>query len=241
MDEAQQGELDQQVQEAMQELGETASVESIARRVGRRTETVLHAIKRVTGLGTSEPDVDTSPQEYPAVVEAARKVEAITAALQDTERTLQARETALVRAEAAAAEALLDSRAPISLIEARQAVLDAAEMARLLALAQSTAKSRYDDALAQAQAQHWALQWRRYQEAVQAFDEALAVAYTAQTEAMRWWNLIGQPQEPPLLKAALAVFPDHFHGFLQGILDMPPEQVQRGTTFAGVHPQPRAY
>ena len=59
--------------------------------------------------------------------------------------------------------------------------------------------------------------------------------------ALATWNRLGQPGEPPLLKAALNVWPEHFHPFLQGILDLPAEEVQRGTSLAGVHPQPRPY
>jgi hypothetical protein len=243
MDEAQQEHLDEQVQQAMRELqadGEHPTVESVARKVGRRTEAVLHAVRRLT-RGTPALDVDTPPHLYPEVVAAEHKVASIEAALREAEQTLTARETALAQAEAAVAEALIDGREPRSLSEARQAVLEAAEMCLLLELAETKAKERYDVALQEAQRQHWQIQWGHYQGAVRAFDEALSVAYTAQEEAMRLWNAIGQPQEAPLLKAPLAVWPDHFHQFLQQILNTAAEDVQRGTSVAGVNPQPRPY
>ena len=154
MDEGQQRDLDQQVQQALQELGETASVETVARKVGRRTESVLQAIKRVTGLGPPAVDHETPPEQYPAVVESGRKLENIGAALRDAERLLHEREGLLARAEAAAAEALIDGREPLSLMEARTQVLQAADIARLLELAHTTAKARVSEALDAAQAAH---------------------------------------------------------------------------------------
>jgi hypothetical protein len=242
MDEAQQEHLDEQVQQAMRELqadGEHPTVESVARKVGRRTEAVLHAVRRLT-RGTPALDVDTPPHLYPEVVAAEHKVASIEAALREAEQTLTARETALAQAEAAVAEALIDGREPRSLSEARQAVLEAAEMCLLLELAERTAKDRHTTTLQAAQARQWQAHWRQYQGAVQAFDEALSRAYEAQEEARRVWNAIGQPGEVPLLKGPLSVWPEHFHHFLQGILDTAPEQVRRG---GDVPPfsQPHAY
>jgi hypothetical protein len=242
MDEAQQEHLDAQVQQAMRELqadGEHPTVESVARKVGRRTEAVLHAVRRLT-RGTPALDVDTPPHLYPEVVAAEHKVASIEAALREAEQTLTARETALAQAEAAVAEALIDGREPRSLSEARQAVLEAAEMCLLLELAERTAKDRHTTTLQAAQARQWQAHWRQYQGAVQAFDEALSRAYEAQEEARRVWNAIGQPGEVPLLKGPLSVWPEHFHHFLQGILDTAPEQVRRG---GDVPPfsQPHAY
>jgi hypothetical protein len=242
MDEAQQEHLDEQVQQAMRELqadGEHPTVESVARKVGRRTEAVLRAVRRLT-RGTPALDVDTPPHLYPEVVAAEHKVASIEAALREAEQTLTARETALAQAEAAVAEALIDGREPRSLSEARQAVLEAAEMCLLLELAERTAKDRHTTTLQAAQARQWQVHWRQYQGAVQAFDEALSRAYEAQEEARRVWNAIGQPGEVPLLKGPLSVWPEHFHHFLQGILDTAPEQVRRG---GDVPPfsQPHAY
>jgi hypothetical protein len=242
MDEAQQEHLDEQVQQAMRELqadGEHPTVESVARKVGRRTEAVLRAVRRLT-RGTPALDVDTPPHLYPEVVAAEHKVASIEAALREAEQTLTARETALAQAEAAVAEALIDGREPRSLSEARQAVLEAAEMCLLLELAERTAKDRHTTTLQAAQARQWQAHWRQYQGAVQAFDEALSRAYEAQEEARRVWNAIGQPGEVPLLKGPLSVWPEHFHHFLQGILDTAPEQVRRG---GDVPPfsQPHAY
>jgi hypothetical protein len=223
----------------LQADGEHPTVESVARKVGRRTEAVLRAVRRLT-RGTPALDVDTPPHLYPEVVAAEHKVASIEAALREAEQTLTARETALAQAEAAVAEALIDGREPRSLSEARQAVLEAAEMCLLLELAERTAKDRHTTTLQAAQARQWQAHWRQYQGAVQAFDEALSRAYEAQEEARRVWNAIGQPGEVPLLKGPLSVWPEHFHHFLQGILDTAPEQVRRG---GDVPPfsQPHAY
>jgi hypothetical protein len=231
MDESQQEHLDEQVSQAMRELqadGEHPTVESVARKVGRRTEAVLHAVRRLT-RGTPAPDMDTPPESYPGVVQAVAKMDQLSAALAQAGQALQEAEAAYAQAEAQAAEALIDGREPISLMEAQQAVLHAAETVHLLELAQSTAKDRHTTALAAAQAQHWAAQWRRYQGAIAAFDAALGAAYHAQEAARQVWNEIGQPGTPPILTTALANWPEHFHPFLQAmILDMPPEQVRRG-------------
>ena len=170
MDEDRQLELDQQVQAVMRELqgaGESVNVEGVARTIRRRTSDVLDSIKRLT-RGTPAVDHETLPEQYPGVLAAERKVAAIEASRQDAERTLQDREIALAQAEAVAAEALIDGREPLSLVEARQAVLAAAETLRLLELAHGTAKRRHSAALAAAEVAHQRAVWQRFQQLLQA-------------------------------------------------------------------------
>ena len=245
MDDEQQAQLDQQVAHTLaglQAAGESVNVEGVARTLKRRTADVLDSIKRLTrGTPGPEVDADTPPEHYPNVQTAAAKVAQLTEAVAAAEVDVTAAEQAYAEAEAQAAEALIDGREPISLMEAQQAVLAAAETVHLLQLAQTTAKDRYTEALQAAKAQCWALVWGLYQDKIRAFDEALGAAYEAQEAARLVWNQIGQPGEVPLLKGPLSVWPEHFHPFLQGILDLPAEEVQRGTSLAGVHPQPRSY
>ena len=153
MDEEQQAQLDQQVAHTLaglQAAGESVHVEGVARTLRRRTSDVLEAIRRVTG-GTPSVDVDTPPEQYPGVQTAAAKVAQLTEAVAAAEVDVTAAEQAYTQAEAQAAEALIDGREPISVMEAQQEVLCAAETVHLLQLAQSTAKARHTDALAQAQ------------------------------------------------------------------------------------------
>jgi hypothetical protein len=167
MEQAQQAELDQQVAEVMQALeaaGEPASVESVARRVKRRTADVLESLKRLT-FGTPGPDADadTPPEHYPGVQTAAAKVAQLTEAVAAAEVDVTAAEQAYAEAEAQAAEALIDGREPISLMEAQQAVLAAAESVHLLEVAQTVAKARHAEALATAQAQQQQAVWHHFQ------------------------------------------------------------------------------
>jgi hypothetical protein len=159
-------ELDQQVKQTLEELepaGQPASVETVTRTLRQRTADVLSAMKRVAGVGPSEPDADTSPERYPSVVAAEQKMTAIAAAIYDAERTLTERESLLARAEAQAAVAVADGLEAPSLVPARQAVQAAAETMHLLQLAQVTAKDRYTEALAAAEAKHQQAVWRRFQ------------------------------------------------------------------------------
>lgn len=179
--------LDQQVKAVLALLeaeGQPVTTEGVRSRVGKRMSDVLAAMKRVAGVGTPVLDADTPPQEYPVVVEAARKVETIAAALRDAEGTLAAQESLMQRAEVAAAAALIDGREPGSLVEARQQVLSAAETLRLLELAHGTAKSRAADALAQAQAQQQQAVWREFQRLLQVHVAHLQAA-TASWEPLR--------------------------------------------------------
>ena len=175
MEPEQQEALDQQVQAVMRELqaaGESVNVEGVARTIRRRTSDVLDSIKRLT-RGTPALDYETPPEQYPQVVAAARKVATLEVTLCEAERTLAERETLLARAESQTAEALIDGREPLSLVEARQAVLEAADTLRLLELAQGTAKTRHAEALAQAEAAHQHAVWQRFQQLLQAHLDAV--------------------------------------------------------------------
>ena len=230
MEPEEQTHLDAQVAEVMRELqaaGEQATIDRMARKVGKRTADVLHAIKRLTAGSPAEPDTDTPPEAYPAVVASQARVNCLTAARAEAEQELTEADAALTRAELAAADAVAEGRDVPSLVEARQRAVEAAEQERLFGLALQVAKTRHGDVLTAAQAQHWAAQWRVYQEAVQAFDAALGDAYAAQERARERWVAIGQPGEAPMLKTALANWDPYFHAFLQQILDTAPEAVRQ--------------
>jgi len=185
MEPDQQEALDAQVQEAMQALGETASVETVARKVGRRTETVLQAIRRVT-RGTPAVDDETPPENSPAVRQAIAEVRRRRALLARAEELLSHAADTLAQAEAAALtlDELPDLSVPRQELETARHQLDFQQKGVERALEAGAEAYRV------AAGQHYTALWAQYQRQVAALLETLQLAFTAKSAVDRAYDAL---------------------------------------------------